>query len=262
MPVIANEVLDDPIILDGNNSFVGGQVSASRANLIPENAYADGKNIDLDEFGNAVTRRGTSLSAGYMIWEDTDTLWEDTDGIWEGLIAPVISLGYFDTGSVEYLLVADGANYLKAVTEGGVFTLLSGATFVSGAKVRFAQLNNRMYYTDGSADLRYINGSVDPVLAETIDAGQISSITISEGGSGYLAVPTVTIAAPSSGTTALGTAILGYDGSVVGVTITNEGTGYTKDAPPAVSFTAAPTGGTDAVGLLMLPRHPANLNLL
>lgn len=64
MPVIANEVLDDPIILDGNNSFVGGQVSASRANLIPENAFAEGKNIDLDEFGNAVTRREQALLRG------------------------------------------------------------------------------------------------------------------------------------------------------------------------------------------------------
>jgi hypothetical protein len=257
MPVISNEVLDDPIILDGNNSFVGGQVSASRSNLIPENAYAEGKNIDLDEFGNAVTRRGTSLSAGYLIWEDTTSLWEDTVGLWEGLVAPVISLGYFDTGSTEYLMIADGSDYLKAATEAGAFTLLTGATFVSGAKVRFAQLNNRMYYTDGSADLRYVNGTVDPVTAVTITAGQISSITISEGGSGYIAVPTVTIAAPSSGTTALGTAILGYDGSVVGVTITNEGTGYSKDTPPAVSFTAAPTGGTDAVGTANVTQTPS-----
>jgi hypothetical protein len=257
MPVISNEVLDDPVILDGNNSFVGGQVSASRSNLIPENAYTEGKNIDLDEFGNAVTRRGTSLSAGYLIWEDTDTLWEDEDGLWEGLVAPVISLGYFDTGSVEYLIIADGSDYLKAATEAGAFTLLTGATFASGAKVRFAQLNNRMYYTDGVADLRYVNGSVDPVITETITAGQISSITISEGGSGYIAVPTVTIAAPTSGTTALGTAILGYDGSVVGVTITNEGTGYDKDAPPDVSFTAAPTGGTDAVGTANVTQTPS-----
>ena len=209
MPIIANEALDDPLILDGNNSFVGGQVSASRANLIPENAYVEGKNIDLDQFGNAVTRRGTSLSAGYLVWEDVNVNWEDEDGIWEGLGAPVLSIGYFDTGSNEYLMIADGSDYLKAVTKAGSFTLLTGATYSSGAKVRFAQLNNRMYYTDGVADLRYVNGSVDPVEADSIDAGQISSITISEGGSGYIAVPTVAIAAPSAGDTATGTAVLG-----------------------------------------------------
>ena len=82
MPVLSNEVLDDPIILDGNNSFVGGQTSASRANLIPENAYAEGKNIDLDEFGNAVTRRGTRLSQGYRIWEDVNVNWEAEAATW------------------------------------------------------------------------------------------------------------------------------------------------------------------------------------
>lgn len=121
-----------------------------------------------------------------MIWDETAVNWEDEDGLWEGLVAPVISLGYFDTGSSEYLIIADGSDYLKAATEDGTFTLLTGATFVSGAKVRFAQLNNRMYYTDGSADLRYVNGSVDPVTAVTITAGQISSITISEGAAAIL----------------------------------------------------------------------------
>ena len=253
MPIIANEALDDPLILDGNNSFVGGQVSASRANLIPENAYEEGKNIDLDQFGNAVTRRGTSLSAGYLVWEDVNVNWEDEDGIWEGLVAPVLSIGYFDTGSNEYLMIADGSDYLKAVTKAGSFTLLTGATYSSGAKVRFAQLNNRMYYTDGVADLRYVNGSVDPVEADSIDAGQISSITISEGGSGYIAVPTVAIAAPSAGDTATGTAVLGYDGSVVSVTITDEGTGYDKDSTPAVTF----TGGTDAAGTANVTQTPS-----
>jgi hypothetical protein len=257
MPVISNEVLDDPLILDGNNSFVGGQISASRANLIPGNAYVEGKNIDLDEFGNAVTRRGTSLSLGYLVWEDASVDWEDEDALWEGVVAPILSLGYFDTGSLEYLMIADGSYYLKAATESGSYTPLTGATFATGAKVRFAQLNSRMYYTDGVADLRYIRGSVDPLTAETITAGQISSINISEGGSGYIAVPTVTIAAPSAGDTATGTAVLGYGGSVVSVTITDEGTGYDKDAPPAVTFTAAPTGGTDAVGTANVSQTPS-----
>ena len=136
MPVLSNNVLDDPLILDGNNSFVGGQVSASRANLVPPDAYAEGKNIDLDEFGNAVTRRGTSLKAGYLVWEDVNVNWEAESSLWEGLISPITSLGYFDTGSEEYIVVADGSNYLKAVTESGDFTMLTGATYSSGSKIR------------------------------------------------------------------------------------------------------------------------------
>ena len=257
MPVLSNEVLDDPIILDGNNSFVGGQTSASRANLIPENAYAEGKNIDLDEFGNAVTRRGTSLSQGYRIWEDVNVNWEAEAATWGGLTAPVTSITYFDTGSNEYFILADGEDNLKVLTPPGIFTFLTGATYPSGATVRFSQLNDRMYYTDGTNALRYVDGSAAPPTEGAISAGQISSIAISEGGAGYVAVPTVTIAAPSSGDTATGTAVLGYDGSVVSVTITDEGTGYTKDSPPAVAFTAAPSGGTTAVGTANVTQTPS-----
>ena len=206
MPVIANNSLDDSLLLDGNNSFVGGQVSAPRANLVPQDAYAEGKNIDLDEFGNAVTRRGASLSAGYLVWNEVNVNWESENAVWEGLVAPITSLGYFDTGSTEYIVVADGSNYLKALTETGGFTLLTGATYASGATIRFAQLNNRFYYTDESNDLRYIEGSTDPVAAQTITAGKITGINITEGGSGYTSPPTVTIDAPSSGVTATGTA--------------------------------------------------------
>ena len=256
MPVLSNDVLDDPLILDGNNSFVGGQVSASRANLVPPDAYAEGKNIDLDEFGNAVTRRGASLRAGYLIWEDTAVDWESETSIWEGLVEPITSLGYFDTGSEEYIVIADGSNYLKAVTEAGGFTLLTGATYASGAVVRFAQLNNRFYYTDEASALRYIEGSTDPVTAETITAGKITSITITAGGAGYTSPPTVTIDAPSSGVTATGTSVLGYDGSVVSVTMTNEGSGYNKDNPPAVAI-ASPSSGTDATGTVHISQIPS-----
>ena len=255
MPILSNNSLDDPLILDGNNSFVGGQVSASRANLVPQDAYAEGKNIDLDEFGNAVTRRGTSLEVGYLVWEEVNVNWESENTPWEGLTAPVTSLGYFDTGSKEYIAVADGANYLKCVTEDWSFTSLTGATFPAGASVRFAQLNDKLYYTDGSSDLRYLEGSTDPVTAESITAGKITSISISEGGTGYTSPPTITIDAPSSGVTATGTAVLGYDGSVVSVTMTNEGTGYDKDNPPSVSF--ATSSGTDAVGTVRISQTPS-----
>tara|TARA_R100000458_G_scaffold18990_1_gene16574 strand:+ start:3970 stop:5799 length:1830 start_codon:yes stop_codon:yes gene_type:complete len=255
MPILSNNSLDDPLILDGNNSFVGGQVSASRANLVPQDAYAEGKNIDLDEFGNAVTRRGTSLEVGYLVWEDVNVNWESENTPWEGLTAPITSLGYFDTGSKEYIAVADGANYLKCVTEDGSFTSLTGATYPSGANVRFAQLNDKLYYTDGSSDLRYLEGSTDPVTAESITAGKITSISVSEGGSGYTSPPTVTIDAPSSGVTATGTAVLGYDGSVVSVTMTNEGSGYDKDNPPSVSFSTS--SGTDAAGTVRISQTPS-----
>ena len=73
---------------------------------------------------------------------------------------------------------------------------------------------------------------------------EVGSVTITNGGSGYTAAPTVTFSAPTSGTTATGTAII-QNGAVVSVTITNPGNGYT--AAPTVTF-SAPTSGTTATG--------------
>ncbi|HIE4431929.1 hypothetical protein [Burkholderia multivorans] len=71
---------------------------------------------------------------------------------------------------------------------------------------------------------------------------EVGSVIVTNGGSGYTSAPTVTFSAPTSGTTATGTAIV-QNGAVVAVTITNPGSGYT--AAPTVSFSGG--GGTGAV---------------
>ncbi len=68
-------------------------------------------------------------------------------------------------------------------------------------------------------------------------AGTITSITVRGGGSGYLSAPTVTIAAPTSGTTATATATI-TAGVVTAITVNNAGSGYTVANPPAVSIAA------------------------
>ncbi len=73
---------------------------------------------------------------------------------------------------------------------------------------------------------------------------EVGSVTITNGGSGYITAPTVTFSAPTTGTTATGTATI-QNGAVVAVTITNPGNGYTT--APTVTFTA-PTSGTTATG--------------
>jgi uncharacterized cupredoxin-like copper-binding protein len=72
---------------------------------------------------------------------------------------------------------------------------------------------------------------------------EVGGVIITNGGSGYTSAPTVTFAAPTTGTTATGTAIV-QNGQVVSVTITNPGSGYT--AAPSVTFTGG--GGTGAAG--------------
>lgn len=75
--------------------------------------------------------------------------------------------------------------------------------------------------------------------------GQVTSITITNQGSGYTSVPTVTFTS-SSGIGATATAIRGTSGvnlnKITGVTLTNAGTGY--QTAPAISFTGG--GGTGA----------------
>lgn len=65
--------------------------------------------------------------------------------------------------------------------------------------------------------------------------GQVAAVNVTAGGTGYGAPPTVTFAAPLSGTTATGTAVL-TGGVVTSVTITNPGSGYTVANPPTITF--------------------------
>ena len=165
MPILLNESLDDPILLDGNDSFVGGQVSSTRANLIPPNAYVEGKNVDLDEFGNVVTRRGADLTLGYLAWDEativTDNYWNLEGQLWNGVTAPITGCAYFDTGATENLVISDGSDSLKISTESGTYANITGSTIAAGATVNFAQLANRLYYADGDSALRYIDDSGD-----------------------------------------------------------------------------------------------------
>lgn len=77
---------------------------------------------------------------------------------------------------------------------------------------------------------------------------EVGGTTITNAGSGYVTVPAVTFSAPTSGTTATGTAVI-QNGQVVSITITNPGSGYT--AVPTVTI-AAPTSGVTATATAYL----------
>jgi len=76
-------------------------------------------------------------------------------------------------------------------------------------------------------------------------------VTVTNGGTGYgTTAPTVTFAAPPvGGTQATGTAVINGSGVVTGVTMTNNGAGYT--GVPAVTFSAPPSG-TTALGTAVI----------
>jgi hypothetical protein len=94
-----------------------------------------------------------------------------------------------------------------------------------------------MYFTDGSSNLHFSNGTT------TYRQGtSILSITVSTQGLGYTTAPAVTIGAPNIayGTTASATATV-TSGTISAVTVTFAGSGYTT--APTVTIAAPPSGG-------------------
>jgi hypothetical protein len=80
-----------------------------------------------------------------------------------------------------------------------------------------------------------------------IAGGLVTNVFVTNGGSGYISVPTVTFGG-GGGTGAAGVAVLGppvVTNSVSSITVTNGGTGYTS--APTVTFTGG--GGSGAIGV-------------
>jgi len=138
MPIHYNDGLDDQLSYDLTGSFVGGQVSHVRANLLSATQYSESKNMDIDKFGAIITRRGTSIVGATL-----------TD--------PIRGLTFIDTPSVEQLLVvSDGVLYKST---GSTFSAVSGYTPSSVNDVEFAQLIDKVYMTDNSVNVHSYDGS-------------------------------------------------------------------------------------------------------
>jgi hypothetical protein len=85
-------------------------------------------------------------------------------------------------------------------------------------------------------------GSGAIIRTEINAAGEVATVVIANPGSGYTSAPTLTFSAPPSGTTAAGTAVVGY--RVDSVAVTTAGTGYS--GTPRVTFLSADGGGAYA----------------
>jgi hypothetical protein len=92
------------------------------------------------------------------------------------------------------------------------------------------------------------------VGANPLSGASVSSVAMTNGGSGYPTTPgavTATFAAPpAGGTRATGLPILDVGGHITGVIVTDPGNGYLLASPPAVSFSAASGSGATAVASL------------
>lgn len=211
--------LDDLLAIAGSQSFEGGQVSGVTPNLIANNQASDILNMTISPSGNLESRLGiesmsTNVSGGSSIQ----------------------GMHYFDAPSIESLFVASNGTVFRS-TASSTFSTTGGTVINQSAEVDFSQFNNRMYFTDGSSNLHFSNGTT------TYRQGtSILSITVSTQGLGYTTAPAVTIGAPNIayGTTASATATV-TSGTISAVTVTFAGSGYTT--APTVTIAAPPSGG-------------------
>jgi hypothetical protein len=211
--------LDDLLSIAASSSFEGGQVSGITPNLIGDNQASELVNMTISPSGNLESRMGiesmsTNVSGGSRIQ----------------------GMHYFDAPSIESLFVASNGTVFRS-TSSSTFATTGGTVINQSAEVDFSQFNNRMYFTDGSSNLNFSNGTT------TYRQGtSILSITVSTQGLGYTTAPAVTIGAPNIayGTTASATATV-TSGTISAVTVTFAGSGYTT--APTVTIAAPPSGG-------------------
>lgn len=266
MPFQSSDALDDQMLLDGSTGFSTGVISATRPDAIPATSMESAINMDYDDFGNLVTRLGTvSLTGASEVsnWEDIVSNWESTNSNFGSNLqsnSTVLSGFYFDTATSERLVIAvnDISTSTKSLYFGSPatsYSQISGSTLNASAfYVYFAQLNDKLFYSDGLGTLKYISSSN---LSNSTAAGKISRIDVINQGSNQTSIPTITVAAPPSGITATATAVVSNDGNLVFITITNPGSGYTT----APAITISPAHSSHAVAFVSLtpPAKPIYL---
>lgn len=138
MPVAEISALDEPIVWDASPSFSGGQASATRANLLRMDQYADSLNMDISNTGEIVTRRGTKhvgpQSGGY-----------------------VQELIHFETPTISQLV---GFNYGLHYYDGSGWTTHTSFTGSDPyGRVSVVQGVDKLYFVTGELGLRSYDGT-------------------------------------------------------------------------------------------------------
>lgn len=140
-------------------------------------------------------------------------------------------------------LSANVRSYLRGLRTPGQASLTLNADPRNASHIRLHQLSE----DDSIQNVPWVVGWSDGKVSPTaLQAGAVSDINITNGGTGYLTAPTVALTG-GGGTGATATAQL--TGTVVtGITITNNGTGYTS--APTVGFTGGSGTGAAAVSVV------------
>lgn len=234
------DATDDVLSVVVTPSFEGGQVSGITPNLIADNAASELLNMTISPNGNLQTRQGIETISTSFSTANT-----------------VQGMFYFDTPNFEEIIVATGGSLYKYNTGSSTFSTTGGTFSNSVNQIEFAQLNNKLFWTDGSNYLQFTDGTDNHRQGTSI-----ASITVTNEGSGYTSVPTVTIGTPTAGygTTATAIATVGSGNKVTAITVTHAGSGYLT--APSVTITGG--GGINAAATANISTQlaPSGLRLI
>jgi len=265
MPVYYNDGLDDPVQYDRQASFIGGQISNFRENLLNESQAESLKDLNTEKNGILKSRRGFHRFADLVgTVPGTDT---DTQG-----------LAYFDTDAKEQLVAFVDDGIYGIDSSGTIVTIGSSKLTVGLVQADNCQVADKLFYAshvtnnrvgqvtwsgsawevrevhDGPTNSRYLvnNGfrifAVQPsdnqvYVSDILPSvtGGVDSLTITDGGATYSAG---TLSATGGGGSSFA-GTYGVDGSGVinSVVITNAGTGYTS--LPTIVVSHAGDGNAD-----------------
>ena len=160
MPVWFDNAIDAPLFFDGSGSFLGGQVSNTRANLLKQDQYAEGINVDLSPTGQVSTRRG-SKRLGDGVAGGTGALYP-TDYV-QGLT-------HYETPTDNFPIAVTGGAVWKF---DGTNWVASGAMYVGPdghTHVYLVQGVRRIYFADGVTNLLSWDGTTTVNLGGATNA--------------------------------------------------------------------------------------------
>ena len=191
MPQLENNLTDDPIVLGGDVSFSAGQASNVRKNVMAEGAYNLGRNTDFDTFGNLITRRGVAQLVDNVV----DGVWNEITDDWTGspstatefsalkwsntLTGSVVSLSYFDTPTIEKLVLAELVGPYSTGTASQVGSDITGV----GTTWTSEMIGRKFKFADGTS-----GGSITGFTSATVITVDTSqTVTPAQGYLIYLA---------------------------------------------------------------------------
>jgi len=177
-----------------------------------------------------------------------------------GVTATATAAGICASGGVQFVTISNrGDGYTSApqikfsaapsggTTAVGIATLIGGLVDCHGVKEKYkvqgVELSNSgCGYTVAPSIVAVGGEGAGFAATTTIANGTITSITISNGGSGFSTDPIVTISGPiGGGTTALAHAHISSAGVVTAIYLTNAGSGYTSI--PTITITPPYSSG-------------------